>query len=123
MRRFLPRSLPAAGLALGLALLLGGAFMMPMTLYFHWIDRVPGVSQAFCPESGRIAPRHYQSRTSRPHRPVVCLDVDGRRVEGWSTHNAIVRTVWAFWTLMLAPLFYFMLRPLFAMPWRDTRRR
>jgi hypothetical protein len=127
------RTLPIWLAALALGALLAGPLMTSITLDLYWIDHVPGAARYFCPESGKIAPRYFAPRSSRPQTPLACLDGQGRRMDTFlpdgtrdSTppiHRQMIFTIWAVWTLLLLPFTYPLMWAVFHAKWRDVRRR
>lgn len=97
-------------LAFGLSLLLATAFVLPILLSSGLVDAIGPLARHYCPETGKLAPRYWQSRSSRPLTPEACLDAKGERIEDPATHTYIVRTLSLAGLILLFPLFYGLLR-------------
>jgi hypothetical protein len=128
-RQFLPRRgggvrrpvLKAGATALFLSLLLAGAMFWPITSQKGWVNHTGPVIRHFCPESGRLGPAHYSSRTRPELAMETCLDRNGARIYDKAVHNRIFGTVVAFWTIVLLGAFFPILRLLFVHG-REVRR-
>jgi hypothetical protein len=112
----------AALVALGLSLLLAMSFCWPITSQSGLLNSTGPVIRYLCPESGRLAPAIYSSRTHRDFAMETCLDRNGERIYDRSLHKAIMWSVIAFWTLALFGPFLAIFTALFVHGEGSTRR-
>ncbi|WP_342362257.1 hypothetical protein [Terrarubrum flagellatum] len=106
MSRF--NRMKACAFALFISLVIGFAFFTPLTLQGGVIDRITPLARLICPETGKFAPRYWQSRrASGPHTWEACLDSQGKRIEDRTMHLMLVNGLGFFWTaLLFIPLFW-----------------
>ncbi len=93
--------LKAALAALGLSLVLAMSFCWPLTSQSGLLNSTGPIIRYFCPESGRLAPAYYSSRTHRDFAMETCLDRNGERIYDRSRHKTIMWSTIAFWTLAM----------------------
>ena len=100
------------------------AFLMPVTLQVGLVDRVEPIARLFCPETGQLAPRYWHGRStkSNPDRWEACINAEGSRVNSEETHRSIIFTVAGSWFVIIAPIFYALLTPMFPVR-RSAKRR
>ncbi|MET0606252.1 MAG: hypothetical protein ABWZ80_07330 [Beijerinckiaceae bacterium] len=106
MRRARVQSLKGAAIAFVLSLLLATTLCWPITSQSGVLNLAGPVVSYFCPETGQLARPTYSSRTARQFAMEACLDRNGEKIFDREVHNAIFRTVLAFWTLALFACFY-----------------